>query len=31
LLKDMSTELRHVVVAGDIVWLRPEGNTEGLI
>jgi ribosome biogenesis GTPase len=26
LLKDMSTELRHVVVAGDIVWLRPEGS-----
>jgi ribosome biogenesis GTPase len=27
----MSTELRHVVVAGDIVWLRPEANAEGLI
>jgi ribosome biogenesis GTPase len=24
LLKDMSTDLRHVVVAGDLVWLRPE-------
>jgi ribosome biogenesis GTPase len=25
LLKTMSTDQRHVVVAGDIVWFRPEG------
>lgn len=31
LLKDMSTDLRHVVVAGDIVWIRPENGNEGLI
>jgi ribosome biogenesis GTPase / thiamine phosphate phosphatase len=31
LLKDLSTDLRHVVVAGDIVWLRPERGNEGLI
>ena len=31
LLKDMSTDLRHVVVAGDIVWIRPEAGNEGLI
>jgi ribosome biogenesis GTPase len=31
LLKDMSTDLRHVVVAGDIVWIRPEFGNEGLI
>jgi len=31
LLKDMSTDLRHVVVAGDIVWIRPEHGNEGLI
>jgi ribosome biogenesis GTPase len=31
LLKDMSTDLRHVVVAGDIVWLRPEVGNEGFI
>lgn len=31
LLKDLSTDLRHVVVAGDVVWLRPEniGGTAG--
>lgn len=31
LLKDLSTDLRHVVVAGDIVWFRPEAGGEGLI
>jgi ribosome biogenesis GTPase len=31
LLKDLSTDLRHVVVAGDVVWLRPEAAGEGLI
>jgi ribosome biogenesis GTPase len=31
LLKDLSTDLRHVVVAGDVVWFRPERDTEGLI
>lgn len=31
LLKDMSTDLRHVVVAGDIVWIRPEHGNEGFI
>jgi len=31
LLKDMSTDLRHVVVAGDIVWIRPEFGNEGFI
>src|SRR4051794_4244175 len=31
LLKDISTDLRHVVVAGDIVWIRPEHGNEGLI
>jgi ribosome biogenesis GTPase len=31
LLKDLSTDLRHVVVAGDLVWLRPAAGDEGLI
>jgi ribosome biogenesis GTPase len=31
LLKDMSTDLRHVVVAGDVVWIRPEFGNEGFI
>jgi ribosome biogenesis GTPase len=31
LLKDLSTDLRHVVVAGDIVWLRPEASGDSLI
>jgi ribosome biogenesis GTPase len=31
LLKDMSTDLRHVVVAGDVVWLRPEATGDSLI
>lgn len=26
LLKQLATELRHVVAAGDRVWVRPEGN-----
>jgi ribosome biogenesis GTPase len=30
-LKNMSTDLRHVVVAGDIVSFRPEGASEGMI
>ncbi|QDU90545.1 Putative ribosome biogenesis GTPase RsgA [Pirellulimonas nuda] len=31
LLKQLSTELRHVVAAGDRVWVRPEGQREGVI
>ena len=31
LLKTLSTDQRHVVAAGDIVWLRPEGESEGII
>jgi len=31
LLKDISTDLRHVVVAGDIVWIRPEATGDSLI
>ena len=31
LLKDLSTDLRHVVVAGDVAWFRPEAGGEGLI
>src|SRR3569832_1056924 len=31
LLKDMSTDLRHVVVAGDIVYVRPEATGDSLI
>jgi len=31
LLKDLSTDLRHVVVAGDIVWVRPEATGDSLI
>lgn len=30
-LKNLSTDLRHVVVAGDIVYFRPEGASDGLI
>jgi len=26
LLKQLATELRHVVAAGDVVWVRPEGQ-----
>ena len=31
LLKTLSTDQRHVVAAGDIVWVRPEGEKEGII
>jgi ribosome biogenesis GTPase len=31
LLKDMSTDLRHVIVAGDIVYVRPEATGDSLI
>ena len=31
LLKTLSTEQRHVVVAGDQVWFRPEGDSDGII
>lgn len=31
LLKTLSTDLRHVVVAGDRVWFRPADNQEGII
>ncbi|HEX4130615.1 MAG TPA: ribosome small subunit-dependent GTPase A [Pirellulales bacterium] len=31
LLKTLSTEQRHVVAAGDLVWFRPSGANEGII
>ncbi len=31
LLKTLATDQRHVVVAGDIVWFRPEGSDQGII
>jgi len=31
LLKTLSTDQRHVVAAGDIVWVRLEGTDEGII
>ena len=31
ILKTLSTDQRHVVAAGDIVWVRPEGDNEGII
>ncbi len=31
LLKSISTDQRHIVAAGDIVWIRPEGDHEGII
>ena len=31
LLKTLSTDQRHVIAAGDIVWVRPEGESEGII
>jgi len=31
LLKTLGTDQRHVVAAGDEVWFRPEGDTEGII
>lgn len=31
LLKTLSTDQRHVVAAGDRVWVRPSGSEEGII
>jgi ribosome biogenesis GTPase len=31
LLKTLSTDQRHVVAAGDLAWVRPEGAHEGII
>lgn len=31
LLKTLATDQRHIVAAGDRVWVRPEGATEGII
>ncbi len=31
LLKTLSTDKRHVVAAGDVVWVRPAGESEGII
>lgn len=31
ILKTLSTALRHVVAAGDDVWVRPDGNDRGII
>ncbi|RIK71480.1 MAG: ribosome small subunit-dependent GTPase A [Planctomycetota bacterium] len=31
LLKTLATDQRHVVAAGDRVWVRPEGTDEGII
>jgi len=31
LLKTMATDVRHVVAAGDHVWFRPSGESEGII
>lgn len=31
ILKTLNTDQRHVVAAGDVVWVRPEGETEGII
>ncbi len=31
LLKTLATDQRHVVAAGDMVWVRPEGAVEGII
>jgi ribosome biogenesis GTPase / thiamine phosphate phosphatase len=31
LLKTLSTDQRHVIVAGDVVWFRPEGVNQGII
>lgn len=30
-LKTLATDQRHVVAAGDVVWFRPEGMSEGVI
>jgi ribosome biogenesis GTPase len=31
LLKSLATDQRHIVAAGDVVWIRPEGKEEGII
>jgi ribosome biogenesis GTPase len=31
LLKTLATDQRHVVIAGDVVWFRPEGSNQGII
>lgn len=31
ILKTLSTDQRHVVAAGDVVWFRPEGSDQGII
>jgi ribosome biogenesis GTPase / thiamine phosphate phosphatase len=31
LLKTLATDERHVIVAGDVVWFRPEGERQGII
>lgn len=31
LLKTLATDQRHVVAAGDLAWIRPEGVDEGII
>ena len=31
LLKTINTDQRHIVAAGDVVWIRPEGESEGII
>lgn len=31
LLKQLASDLRHVVAAGDDVWVRPEGDAAGII
>jgi len=31
LLKTLATDQRHVVIAGDVVWFRPEGSDQGII
>lgn len=31
LLKTLATDQRHIVAAGDIVWFRPAGDSEGII
>jgi len=30
-LKTLATDQRHVVIAGDVVWFRPEGGEQGII
>ncbi len=31
LLKTLATDQRHVVIAGDVIWFRPEGRDQGII